>query len=895
MKRLLSLVLSIAVVCGTYAASAEIGNGDVEYGLNENDIKVLSLAQIINEDEMSNDVLEQKVTRANFLSYIAQAVGVSKDFETDKNFYADMSGHWAKNLASYFVQNGTLSVGESKSFEPDRAILADEALKIIVSALGYNAIAEQTGGFPYGYIQTAKRINLHFPTGNTELRTTQALSLIAQSMEIPCYEPESFSTDGYTKYSSGSGKTLLSIYHSVFTDEGYVRAANAVSLDDSKCDDNEMVIGDYRYRSEIGYAENYLGSDVKVYYKAKSKNDERTAKIIIEKQGNKVKQIEIKDIIDLDGGYRLNVWKNEGNSSAGYSLDRGVTVIKNGLVEKSGIRDIISNLNNGTIRLADINGDGLYEYCIIKDYVPFILSYSNKENGIIFDKLNGGSYSINNYECSHIYDDAYTEMSIYDLMEDDVLSVAESSDKKTYIEVISSAKTVTGTVDEIKKADNKTYFYINKTEYEVNPKFLEKNSVQPGSSGSFRTDMFNIILCFNSDSAGTPKMGMLINAVTDEPFSTQLKLKIFGSDGMMSVLEAADKIKIDENSYSDMEKAKNTLIDKKTGKVELQIISYYVNESNEIKTIDTKTLGEKENADSTLRCADPVDDSPGTDGVRVILGRSGKRLGMSTYINTGTVLFAVPDKAALESGKYSDEDFCILPYDRLKEGKNVIVKAYYTKKPAIVAKGIIAYGLNFGKGMNNNDTDVFVVTGISEKLNEDGEIKKVLEGWDGIKAQKAEYQISENLDLDVAEGDSIIIKVSNAGEVTEVTMIYDNSQGGEPNTQIGSTWFNKNRYVNNVKSLIVSWSFSFMYAGYKDGVFLSGFYDKDGAYDTDDEAPDLSYCKIMIVDNDAKDGEKVYQGDMSDIRDAYTVGKDDCSRVLMNYIGNYMRTVVVYL
>ena len=86
-----------------------------------------------------------------------------------------------------------------------------------------------------------------------------------------------------------------------------------------------------------------------------------------------------------------------------------------------------------------------------------------------------------------------------------------------------------------------------------------------------------------------------------------------------------------------------------------------------------------------------------------------------------------------------------------------------------------------------------------------------------------------------------------------------------------------------------------MYAGYKDGVFLSGFYDKDGAYDTDDEAPDLSYCKIMIVDNDAKDGEKVYQGDMSDIRDAYTVGNDDCSRVLMNYIGNYMRTVVVYL
>lgn len=894
MKRLLSLVLSIVMACGLCAASAETDNGAAEYGLNENDIKVLSLAEIINEDEITNELLGEKITRANFLSYIAAAVGVSKDFETDKNFYVDMSGHWAENIASYFVQNGTLAVGESKLFEPDRAILADEALKIVVSVLGYSAIAEQTGGFPYGYIQTAKRIKLSSPSGNNELTTAQALSMIAQSLEIPCYDVESFSNDGYIKSGSNSEETLLSIYHSVFTDEGYVRAVNGISLDDAKCDDGEIFIGDYRYKSYLGYAENYLGSDVKVYYKAKSKNDKRTAEIIIEKQDNRVKQIDIENIIDLDSGYKLSVWKDDGSSSVSYSLDRGVTVIKNGLVEKSGIRDIISGLNNGTVRIADINRDGLYEYCIIKDYVPFILSYSNKQSGIIFDKLNGGSYSINDYEYSYIYDDAYSEKSIYDLMEDDVLSVAESSDKKTYIEVISSSKTVTGTVDEIKEVDNKKYFTVNGIEYEVNKTFLDKNSVQAGLSGSFKTDMFDIIVSFTEDSADAPKFGMLINAVTDEPFGTHLKLKIFGADGAMNVLRAADKIKINENSYSDMEKAKNSLINKTTGKVDLQIITYYTNENNEIKTIDTRTLGEKENADSTLRYAEPVDDSPGTEGVRVIFGRSGKRLGMSTYVNTGTVLFNAPNKAALESGDYSDEDFYILPYDGLREGKNVIVDAYYTKKPAIIAKGIITYGLEFGKG-KNDDKDVFVVTGMSEKMNEDGEIKKILEGWDGIKAKKTEYPISEGLNLDLAEGDSIIIEVSNAGEISAATMIYDNSQGGEPNTQIGSTWFNKNRYFDNVKSLIRTWSFSFMYAGYKDGVFLSGFYDKDGAYDADDEAPDLSYCKVLIVDNDAKDGEKVYLGDMSDIRDAYTVGNENCSRVLMNYIGNYMRTVVVYL
>ena len=104
------------------------------------------------------------------------------------------------------------------------------------------------------------------------------------------------------------------------------------------------------------------------------------------------------------------------------------------------------------------------------------------------------------------------------------------------------------------------------------------------------------------------------------------------------------------------------------------------------------------------------------------------------------------------------------------------------------------------------------------------------------------------------------------------------------------------RYVNNVSSLMSkNWSFSFMYAGYKDGDFISGFYDKTGSCYENDEAADLTYCKVIVVDNVTSGVTNVRVGDVRDIIDAHTVGNENCSRLLVNYVSAYMRCVVVYL
>lgn len=904
MKRTAIFILSIIMIAASVNFCAFADNTD-SFGVTEEQAKLLTVTGVANSEDLSENVLSNELTRAGFLTYIARVMGLNENAGTSEKYYTDMNGHYAEGIASEFVKRGILTVGNDRKFEPDRTILSEEAAKILMSVLGYGPVAESNGGFPYGYTKIANRIKLNMPKLGTSLTVSAALAMIADGMQIYCYEPTSFSIDGYVDFSNKSNETLLSIYHSIKSEEGYVRAANTVSLDGVSCAEDEVVIGDNTYKSEVGYTEGYLGTEVKVFYKFQDDSDVKTAVLIVEKENRNVRDFEIKNISALDSSYKLNVWNDEETKQSSYSIDRGATVIKNGITEEKDIRTIFDSLTNGTVRIVDADNNGLYEYCIIKDYVPFVVNYINASSGIIYDELKGGNYELENYDYMRIYDSTFNEKNVYALNQNDVLSIAESSDKKSYIEVVSSVKTISGNIDIIKKRNDETIVEINGAEYEVNKLFLEKNSIYAGSEGSFKLDMFDTIVAFNQNSASDLKLGLMVNAVCDDVFDSYLKLKIFGSDGKMGTYTVSDRVKIDEINYNDARKAFAALKNTGNEKIDVGIIRYSLNSDGEISCIDTEKLTDKENEKASLRGEIPVDDSPNntTNGSRIFIGSSCKRVGMSTYINNSTCIFSVPDKTVLESGSYTDEDFAIIAFSKISEGQDLVAKAYYTYKPALLAQGFMVYGHNFGVGSVSNNRDAFIISDVHETLNDDGYVKNVIEGYSGYTAKKIIYILADDCKVengnvsDLGEGDTVYIIGNNNDEITDIKLIYDNSKGGEPDKQ-GSptlTWKTKNRLNDNANNLLATaWSYSFMYAGYKDGVFASGFYDKGGSVEANDEGIDTGYAKVIVVDNDAKDGEKVYVGNIDDIRDAYTVGVDNCSRMVSTYVAAYLRSVVVY-
>lgn len=117
---------------------------------------------------------ERNITRAEFAKIVALISGYSEDMLTeDDDYFNDVSKeHWANKYINfcykYGLVDGTSSgdteISESESepqkikglFSPEDNIIYQDAVKILVSALGVGEKAAEKGGYPNGYITVSK-------------------------------------------------------------------------------------------------------------------------------------------------------------------------------------------------------------------------------------------------------------------------------------------------------------------------------------------------------------------------------------------------------------------------------------------------------------------------------------------------------------------------------------------------------------------------------------------------------------------------------------------------------------------------------------------------------------------------------------------------------------------
>lgn len=115
--------------------------------------------KILNGDENGDLQLDKLVTRAEmaqFIGNVRMLNEISADNITAEIFADVPKRHWAYNvihvMRSMQLING---VGENE-FMPDIPVTYAEAIKMIVSTLGYDPYAEKHGGYPDGYIKAGE-------------------------------------------------------------------------------------------------------------------------------------------------------------------------------------------------------------------------------------------------------------------------------------------------------------------------------------------------------------------------------------------------------------------------------------------------------------------------------------------------------------------------------------------------------------------------------------------------------------------------------------------------------------------------------------------------------------------------------------------------------------------
>ena len=157
MKKVLSFVLVLSMILGSFgmafAAPADVVGTDYEDAVN-----VLTELGVIAGYKDGSFKPENVVTRAEMATFIVKAMGLA-DYAVGKSEFSDMAGHWADPFVAYAVSLGFVKGNTDGTFAPDATVSYDQAITMLVQALGYKA-EYLVGGYPGAFVNQAKALGM---------------------------------------------------------------------------------------------------------------------------------------------------------------------------------------------------------------------------------------------------------------------------------------------------------------------------------------------------------------------------------------------------------------------------------------------------------------------------------------------------------------------------------------------------------------------------------------------------------------------------------------------------------------------------------------------------------------------------------------------------------------
>lgn len=190
---------------------------------SDEQLKDLREYEIMVGDEDGNMRLEDRITRAEATKMACVLLGIQTETfanSIEPSKFTDVpDSHWAKNYINV-MKDCTVVEGDGKgNFHPEEDITNEEIIKILVNAIGYSSMAEQTGGFPMGYTRTAQRLgiteSMELEVNSPAIRSDVA-QMFATVLDIPLMVQTAWSPGGAVEYriedgSAGTEKRTLRI------------------------------------------------------------------------------------------------------------------------------------------------------------------------------------------------------------------------------------------------------------------------------------------------------------------------------------------------------------------------------------------------------------------------------------------------------------------------------------------------------------------------------------------------------------------------------------------------------------------------------------------------------------------------------------------------------------
>ena len=591
LKKVLALVLAFSMMLSVVAfASYNDVDADADYA---GAVELLSALDIIKGDDLGNFNPDNTITRAEFAAIVCRAKGLENAAEGAKgatSFKDVAADHWASGYINLATQNGIINGYGDGNFGPEDKVTYEQAVKMLVCALGFEPMAANKGGYPTGYLVVANQYKITAGVkSSVEAPRKTVAQLVYNALTTPMMDQTSYGTDAAWEVLDGKNdreyKTLLTdmdvyiatgvvgakvqgedkvefsvressddyefgVKGEVERKDGYNKIYDSTTFD-LQLYINESNIQDYKNQ----YVDAYVLKDSKDYYVLAVVPSTMGDSITINSDDIDVKNSSKNKIeyfvdskntktIKLDTA-GVDVEMNEGAKTGKVKtldeLGRLLGFIQDG--DKKDVNDVVTVKDGFFYDDADIEltfientGDSEYDKIVAVNYtserVKSVEAYRDRlevQSGTIKFDLDDENFQ------NILVDEKGNALTLEDFKKDDVVAYYSDNDSLKgfdYIKVIKlTTAAITGTVDEI-STDGKTV-WINKTEYDLASNMV--GDVKNEDEGTFYIGMTGKIVDFEGSSASKDYAYILEAGKSTSTFSSAWELKLLtAADGVVT-------------------------------------------------------------------------------------------------------------------------------------------------------------------------------------------------------------------------------------------------------------------------------------------------------------------------------------------------------------------------
>lgn len=646
MKKLTKILTSLVCVLVLAFSGAQAAFfDDAKDHKYAEDIRLLCNLGIVNGDDDGNFNPDNSVSRIEFLTIVLRTLYDNQSLYLsagDEYAFDDVpKEHWAYHEACFMRLMGiTEGVGENK-FDPTATIALRDAVKILVSALSYQEVAETQGGYPNGYLQVASSIGLmdNAQAANGEAMTrAEVAHLVAGVLDI--------------EDNTELKKTLLEKRkYSVI--EGTVDAVYELQMGKTLTPD-QIQIGGTVYATDITLLPcpqiELVGRRVVAYY-----SPDADAIIHIEVKGEQdVLVIKSRDITGTPSITQYQ-YIDANNKTKSEKIENGVVIYNGELLGSGEITTAKLKPDSGEVTLMDTDGNRVYDMIYVKSYDVYSVRSNN--SGMIYDRL-GKQLDLSDIDDVYVYE-GDTEVTVDAIKADDVISVMKSpSENRAWVYI--SRNTAEGRIDTTRTKGTATLCEIDGEEhyisyvysYALNKSSSYAVSMKPGDYRKVYLDIYGEIAYAEATEADTvyPNYGYLISAQTSDEAGDQVAVvRILTKENKFKnfTISVDEKIRFGRlvgSSYTTSKEDADTIatqLEANKG----TIITFEADENNQLTKICLPGKSrDKENLSSDTSSYD--------------MTFANKVLQETYYVDTNTVCFGIPFygeyEEYLSAGQYND-------------------------------------------------------------------------------------------------------------------------------------------------------------------------------------------------------------------------------------------------